>query len=215
MKRISARKLYASMTALTAGFCMIGNAAAQSTINDNPIDYCRANSDTDAERIACLEGALSSLIGISTAQIPTEETLEPDAAPAPDTPQAPVAVAQTPAAPVTEPAQPSIELAQGLGAEQVNARAEREDDNRKEIRKERQKKQSIEATLVDFAKTGSGKLILVLSNGQVWAQRSGDRTEVRLRKGDKPSVVVRKGSFSGYRMEISKPNRTIIVERLR
>ena len=96
----------------------------------------------------------------------------------------------------------------GLGAEQVPLYGE-DAQRAKEIR-------SITETsrVVDFAYTQSGRLIIVLSNGQVWKQRSGDLQTVKLKEGDTPNVLVRKGALSGYRMNFVDLNKTLIVSRL-
>ncbi len=163
----------------------------------NPIDHCREASSTDQERIACLEAAIT---GLMSAGQPVASVEAPDSEE-----EARLAAAETAEADVPT----------GIGAEQVIAKTERATKEGREKRKEKIKAEAINATLVDFARTGTGRLIFVLDNGQVWSQRKSDRQEVRLRDGDTPSVKVRRGAFSGYRMELSKPNVTIVVERLK
>lgn len=181
----------------------IGAAAAQ---NVNPVDYCRENSGGKSERIACLEAAIMTLMSQQTASAPAPEAPE-TAAPAPVAelqaePEEPLALAE------------AEETPSGLGAEQVNAKRERESKKAREKKKEKEKAEAVAARIIDFARSASGRLILVLDNGQVWAQRSSDNTNVRLREGETPEVRIRRGAISGYRMEISDPDRTIIVERL-
>lgn len=190
----------------------LGHAAAQTT---DPISACKTSSPTDAARIECLENALRRFL-------PTAP--QANAAPAPSAapvdaksaaPTAPAAVA--PAAPVAAAEGVPVNAApvSGLGAEQVIAKQERQAEDRGKRRKERLEKEAVKAQLVDFARTSTGRLILVLDNGQVWAQRAGDHQEVRLRKGDTPSVLIRRGTISGYRIEFSDPDVTIIAERLK
>lgn len=190
----------------------LGHAAAQTT---DPISACKSSSPTDAARIECLENALRRFL-------PTAP--QANAAPAPSAapvdaksaaPAAPAAVA--PAAPVAAAESVPVNAApvSGLGAEQVARKIEKESPDARKQRRDRERDETISTKIVDFARTKTGRLILVLDNGQVWAQRGNDSTDVRLRDGDSPDVVVRRGAFSGYRMEISKPNVTIVVERLR
>lgn len=229
----------ASAAALIAG----GLAAAQTSAD--PIAYCRKNTDGQNERIACLEAAIRSLTGgeEKSAEAPEDSTPAlAEAAPAPaaepaaeppglgaeqvarrkrsETPASRVAEAEeTETSEQAEDAAEASRVAEaaptGLGAEQVIAKQERETEEGRKKRKARRAKEAVTATLIDFARTSTGRLILVLDNGQVWAQRTSDRQTVRLRDGDKPSVKIRRGALSGYRMELSDPNVTITVERLK
>jgi len=188
-------KLMLGVTACATALSFSTGASAQA----NPIDHCRETSDSKKERIACLEAAITGLM--STGQ--------------------PVAAAETPAVDeeeetrLAEAEQAAADAPAGIGAEQVRAKQENESKEGRKKRKKRIKAETLEATLVDFARTATGRLILVLDNGQVWSQRSSDRQKVRLRDGDTPAVTVRRGVMSGYRMELSKPNVTIVVERLK
>lgn len=184
--------------ASAVSFAAFSSHEAAAQAGDNPIDHCRDTTETDKERIACLEAAV---MGLMSAGKPVAEADEPDD----DEEEARLAAAEAEAEP--EPA--------GLGAEQVQRRMERETEEGRKKRKERIEAEAFEARLVDFARTGAGRLILVLDNGQVWAQRTGDRQQVRLDESDTPDVKVRHGAFSGYRMELSDPNVTIVVERLK
>ena len=184
-----------------------GGALAQQRAEDL-IAACRAQADGKNDRIACLENALRSLDGVDVATT--------DAAPPPpvalaseeDAPE-PVVAAVSPVAPQPQTAAPT-----GIGAEQVIAREERSSEEGRKKRKARSKAEMTEAKMIDFARTASGRLVIVLDNGQVWAQRAGDQQEVRLREGDQTTVKIRRGAISGYRIEFERPNVTIVAERL-
>jgi hypothetical protein len=95
----------------------------------------------------------------------------------------------------------------GIGAEQVPLEEEVARAVENEIRSE-------ESVVADFAYNQNDKLILVLLNGQVWKQRTGDSVDVFLKTGDTPRVIVREGAVSGYRMNFPDLNKTIIVSRI-
>lgn len=169
------------------------------------IAACRNDSATDKERFDCLENAIRALGGVTVA---SEQEAPPPIAP--DAPPATAAVAQ-PAPPAEIAVAPA---ATGIGAEQVVARREKSSKEGRKQRKERESAETIVARMIDFAYTPTGRLVIVLDNGQVWAQRAGDRQDVRLREGDQTDVKIRRGALSGYRLEFSEPDVTIIAERL-
>ncbi len=185
-------KLALSMLACAAALSVSTNVLAQA----DPIEHCRETADNKKERIACLEAVITGLIspGQPVAAVVVEAEEQPRLA-------------------ETEPA--AEDMPAGLGSEQARANQESKSKEGRRAHKKRVKAEAVNATLVDFARTKTGRLILVLDNGQVWSQRSSDRQKVRLRDGDTPEVTVRRGTFSGYRMELSKPNVTIVVERLK
>jgi hypothetical protein len=191
-----------------AGVAAILLTAPANAQSGNPIDYCRQNSNGKSERIACLEAAITALMSQTTVAAAPPAPQDSEMAAAPAVP-APVQVAESDAG------EAAHDIPAGLGAEQVVARQERETKEGRENRKTRIKAEAFEARIVDFARTAAGRLIIVLDNGQVWAQRLGDSQDVRLRDGDKPDVTIRRGALSGYRMELSDPNVTIVVERLK
>ena len=174
-------------------------ALAQSPSVD-PIEFCREESGDKEERIACLENAIRGLLnaaGPEAAATPLSDTSkEGDET-------------------LLAEAEPEVEEPVGIGAEQVRARVERKTEEGKKQRRQRIASDVATARLVDFASTPAGRLVLVLDNGQVWAQRAGDNQKVRLRKGDTPEIKIRRGAISGYRLEFSSPNVTIIAERLK
>ncbi len=183
-----------------AGF-QITPALAQSPSSD-PIELCREESGDDQKRIACLENAIRGLLNTAGPVAAAPLEMQPDAVT--DGEETQLAAAE-----------PKVEEPVGIGAEQVRARAERKTDEGKKQRRQRLAGEAETVRLVDFANTAAGRLILVLDNGQIWAQRTGDNQKVRLRKGDTPSIKIRRGAISGYRLEFDSPNVTIVAERLK
>lgn len=169
----------------------------------DPIELCREESGDDQERIACLENAIRGLLNSARPMA---------AAPLSDNPSG--ASADGDETQLAE-AEPEIEEPVGIGAEQVRARVERTTEEGRKKRKERIEEEATTARILDFASNAAGRLIIVLDNGQIWAQRSSDRQRIRLREGETPGVVIRRGALSGYRMHIEDPDLTIVVERLK
>ena len=148
---------------------------------------CRAKTNTQAEQVTCLETALRKMV---------PSTGEPDWGGTQSLPgNSEQAINTTPS---TE--------ARGIGAEQIPL-------NRDEAAAARTRLNE-QSVVADFAYNQSNRLILVLANGQVWKQRSGDLNNVRIKKGDRPTVIVRPGAVSGYRMEFPEYGQTIVVSRL-
>lgn len=148
---------------------------------------CRAKTNTQAEQVTCLENALRTMV---------PSTGEPDWGGTQSLPRNPDQAINT---------TPSTE-ARGIGAEQIPLNRDRAAAARTRLNEQ--------SVVADFAYNQSNRLILVLSNGQVWKQRSGDLNTVRLNKGDRPTVIVRPGAVSGYRMEFPEQKQTIVVSRL-
>lgn len=197
-------KTWSLSAALIFGAFAPAGAFAEPSAEDI-IAACRNDSATDNERFDCLENAIRALGGVSVA---SEQEASPPIAP--DAPPATAAVAQS-----APPAEIAVApAATGIGAEQVVARREKSTKEGRKQRKERESAEAIVARMIDFAYTSTGRLVIVLDNGQVWAQRAGDQQEVRLREGDQTDVKIRRGALSGYRLELSEPDVTIVAERL-
>lgn len=186
-------KYLTTTAAVAALFAAGGPAFAQpgGAEADTIVETCRAEPN-QAARIACLELAIYRLAGEAVPQTDGEVPANSPAAPAP-------APAELPA--VT-----------GIGAEQVENRLEREEPAsapaEADIDAER-------ANVIGFARTVRGKLILVLDNGQVWAQRESDDADVVLVEGRAYPVEINEGFMSGYRMRFLDQRRILRVERLR
>jgi hypothetical protein len=195
------RELFVTTIAV-AGILEMTSASAYA--QTDPIDFCRNSSSDDKARIECLEDAIRGLMPLAAAE--NAESASP---------VSPIVRPPAPVVASSDESPAALAPPKGIGAEQVVARQERDSKDRGKLRKERIDKEAITARLVDFARTSAGRLILVLDNGQVWAQRAGDNQEVRLRDGDTPTVRIRRGMISGYRIEFSSPNTTIVAERLK
>jgi hypothetical protein len=180
---------------LTAFLLMSAPALAQSNLDpERIIMSCRTSAETVEQQVTCLEDSLRTAL-------PMVE--QPDWANggsivdrSDNTGRSSDGVI------VSNSAQPS-----GIGAEQVQVEQDIEHGDNRLLQRE-------ESIVADFAYNQNDKLIIVLSNGQVWKQRTGDSVDVFLKKGDAPKVIVRKGAVSGYRMNFPDLNQTIIVSRI-
>jgi len=74
----------------------------------------------------------------------------------------------------------------------------------------------ITATVIEFAKTGRGKAVFVLDNGQVWRQLDADGTEVPYPPSGKPmKVTIETGFLGSYNLLLEGRNGLIKVTRLK
>ncbi len=178
-------------------FLFIGDRTLAADEADNMIIYCEKNSITLEQRIGCLENALR--ITLPKARKQGRQT-QPPSIPQENQENAALSVRKKAEGPL---------MPQGMGAEQVPLQGKRLEKAKREFRTREG------ATVVDFALSKNGKLVLVLDNGQVWKQRSADWQTVPLSKGDKPQVEVHRGTISGYRMKFIKQKRTITVSRVK
>lgn len=168
---------------------LLGSVSSGAKALDNveaAIIKCRTSANTTMEQVKCLEDTLRIMVE-STGEVDWANT---------DT----IGVNTR-----TAPTSPSSTV-QGIGSEQVQTQQQDFRSYQTEVQEQ--------STVADFAYNQNSRLVLVLSNGQVWKQRTGDSNYVRLKKGDTPRVLVRPGAISGYRMEFLDMNETIIVTRL-
>lgn len=86
----------------------------------------------------------------------------------------------------------------------------------KHARREKDKTQRLEATVVEFRVDPFKNITTILDNGQVWRQLSGDDTVIHLPKSEKVfTVTVKKGGLGNYRMKINELGRWIRVRRVK
>ncbi|PHS27311.1 MAG: hypothetical protein COA84_04795 [Robiginitomaculum sp.] len=188
--------------------------SAQSGFAADPVDdairACRESTRKVKAQVICLETAMRRLF-TRPAAVQTQTRSAAHAQARSNVTSLPAqqadarAVSRSTVMPARPPAMPK-----GMGAEQVPLSGKRLEYSQKIERKVEP------AHVADFAYYGpEKKLIVVLENGQIWKQPSGDRQSVRLRKGDAPDVLIKRGAVSGYRMTFIKANRTIIVRRFK
>jgi len=190
--------------ASVSALCLPVAAAAQTPMN--PIDYCRENSDGKSERIACLEAAVT---GLMSGMAPTAEAMAEATG---EEKPARKAEAQRPPADASS-VDEVAEAPTGLGADQVERRMRSEMP--REERAEADEADEVHATIVDYATTPLGKVLIFLDNGQLWRQRDSDRTKIRMSTKKKYTVRISEGAFSGYRVYVKELNRTFVAERLK
>ena len=167
------------------------------------ITECRGAPSQEAQ-ISCLENAIKLLKDIS-ADVDTalDAGANANANKMDDVVMEGVAVAET--GKLAEAEEPT-----GLGAEQVRARTKRtsKDKSKSEPRSE-------VSRIIETARTGDNKLIVILENGQVWREKSGNRQKVRLSSKKSYSAKIEEGFLSGYKLTIPEAKRTIKVERIK
>lgn len=231
----------AQRTALIAGVsatALLVSSSAMAQPPADPIAYCKENTDSKNERIACLETAIRSLMNEGTQAVETPTESEPalaETAPlrAPKTAAEPTGLGAEQVARRERKEEPAVSVAKaeetekkeeapeaqaadaaaptGLGAEQV-AKRRRSADKAGTGAKQ---KVVMTANVTDFARTSLGKTIFFLDNGQIWRQKTSDQNRIRLSASRKYTVEIFEGMISGYRLKINELNRTILVERIK
>jgi hypothetical protein len=74
----------------------------------------------------------------------------------------------------------------------------------------------IRATVLELAKTGRGRAVFLLDNGQTWRQIDGDDTDVREPPAGKTmKVTIETGFLNSYNLTIEGRNGLIKVRRLK
>jgi hypothetical protein len=139
------------------------------------------NTSSDADRIACLEAAL---LANEPAAVVPQATVED-------------ATDKAPEAPV------------GIGAEQVVARAQSDEERIENLEK------AEGLAVASYATVPYEKLQVTLQNGQVWRQIIGDTQKIRVSLTRNQTVDIEESSLSGYKLRLNEMRRTVRVERIR
>lgn len=187
--RIS-RNLFA--LALVAASPFIAGAALAQSAADKATDAAIACLDIadPTERLSCLESATREIAATRVRPETAEES----------------AAAEASGAPIIASENATEE--ELFGAEALSAT--------KHAKREKDKKQRLEAKVVEFRVDPFRNVTAVLDNGQVWRQLSGDSEVVHLPKSDKVfSVTIKKGGLGNYRMKINELGRWIRVRRIK
>jgi len=210
-------------TLILAGLTGAGPARTQSAGNGLPPELVACAAETDvARRLACFDREMAKLQrapdpapepapepvaapATEPVAVPAEEPVvttvtEPVAAPAGETVVTtvtePVAAAagETVVTAVTEPvAAPAAEPDEDFGLPDAGP-------------------SEFSATVADITRRPRGELIVLLDNGQIWAQKHQDN-RFRLAVGEQ--VTISEGLISGYRLTAGDRNNSIQVERLK
>lgn len=196
----------------------MGPAAGQ-----DAIERCRQAAG-DAERIACLEAALSGQSRVPEAPDAAEER-EPVS---PDVPE-PVAAAasrdrdddarndaepapgsnRTQVNPDPRPRSGSGEpAAADIGAEQLARRRGRDGETNSLA-------SASDLAVASFDYVPYNRLQVTLENGQVWLQLTGDTQHIRASLRKNRTVDIEKSSLGGYKLRLNEMRRTIRVERVK
>ena len=185
------RRTAAVSTAMAVSLLTAHLASAQQSV----IDHCR-NTSTDADRIACLEAALLGK--------------ELQAAP-PDTPRPQIAPASQGVQPATVdgPVKSHKPEVVGIGAEQVIARNQTQQERIASLEEARG------MSVASYGVVPVGRLLVTLENGQVWRQIKGDTQQVRVDLERNQTVDIEESSLGGYKLRLNEMRRTIRVERVK
>jgi len=89
------------------------------------------------------------------------------------------------------------------------------DDDKK--REEKEKIKSLTASVVDIARNGYGKYVVILENGQVWRQLKADSGKLRVPKSGAEGmrVEIKRRSLGAHALYLAGENRGIRVERIK
>ncbi len=184
-----------ALTGCSGGLSQSDKQAVVATVS------CR-DIASDAERLACLDNASAALAKTSIVREDAEGERTPyvfaennAVAEGTDTP-APTEKAQSETAPEAD-----------FGGERLRARKEQ---------REKGRRQSLTAQIVEIVVNPFDKVTVTLDNGQVWRQLDGDDRTV-LFPADGPEVYtaqIKQGLFGNYMMKIVERDRTIRVRRI-
>ncbi len=196
-------------TALLLALAMASGDNAQAII-----DTCKRTS-SDADRIACLEAAI--LMRDTSTQV-DPPSLQIDAGPADDAvdvePEPPRTVELREPSPTPqpkEPPQPAVEqpAASGIGAEQVIARQQTQEQKLASLDKAvNQKVSKYEFLTFD-------RLQVTLENGQVWRQIKGDTRRVNPSLRKNQTVDILETSLGGYKLRLNEMRQEVRVRRIK
>ena len=200
------RRRAAFVSTAFAGLAAAGAGAVANAQIADPIAECRETTRGKSDRIACLETAIRALM--AAGPVAAEAASSADAASTATVAQTPDAANMADAAAAAKPedaATPS-----GLGAEQVAARNRNDRASDK-----RDARETLTATLSDFAVSRSGAYVFFLDNGQIWRQKPSDANRARLSNRRDYAAEVSKGALSGYRLRLNGVRRPFLVERIK
>ncbi len=149
---------------------------------------CRDIND-DSDRLACFDNLVGAMGTQAVAQAPASA-------------QAPV-----------EPAAPVVVL---TAEERFGVDDLRKSDEVKKREKKTQL-QSLSDSVVDIARNGRGKYVVILENGQIWRQLNADSGRLRIPKSgaEGMTVEIKRRSLGAHSLYLAGENRGIKVERIK
>lgn len=209
-----------------SGLFVIFSLIMAPAAGQDAIERCR-QAVGDAERIACLEAALSG-----QSQVPEAPDTPPagaeDVPVRPDVPMPAAAAesregdgnARSAAAPAAARTQANPEpdpqprsgsgepAAADIGAEQLARRRGRDDETDRLA-------SASGLAVASFDYVPYNRLQVTLENGQVWQQITGDTQHIRASLRKNRTVDIEESSLGGYKLRLNEMRRTIRVERVR
>jgi len=215
-------------------------AAPYAFAQDAAIEMARcAATESESERIACLERVIRDMSGDTTQPAATEakplpsndgtgtpDTQEPGTATSRSTDNAADSGEPSPAAVIMTAPEP--QAADANDVTPVNTATDTTQDGESELARElgaeqvavrkgeKQEAPRVTVMVVSHAEVGYQKLRVQLDNGQVWQQTDGDRVRAITKLRNTPTFAVElwETRSGGYRMHIPELNMTLRVRRL-
>jgi hypothetical protein len=177
-----------ALTALSIGTLVATAFAGAAAAQESVIERCRKAAN-DAERIACLEGALVEKSAAAAG--PPEDTVLPARQPG------------------ESDALPRMEQEEDIGARQVQLR------NRSGADLEASLESARGLRVARYSEVPYRRLQVELENGQVWRQIVGDTQRLTVDPQRNQTVDINESGISGYKLRLNELERTIRVERIR
>ncbi len=119
---------------------------------------------------------------------------------------APVTVA---AAVESEP-EPVLTAEESFGAEDLAS-------TKKKIREEREKVKSLTSGVIEIARNGNRKYVIILENGQIWRQLMADTNSLRVPSSGAQGMTaeIKRRKLGGHSLYLNGERRSIKVERIK
>jgi hypothetical protein len=190
------------------------------------VGLCAAKTNAKA-RLACYDAIAAQLkageplvaatpprapghaVPVPAAPVPVAAAPAPAAAPviAAPVPAAPAPVAAAPAPvvappPVAAPVQPEAQFG-----------AERLDKPTRDAAGQPAQIDEIKGTITSFSFLPNGRVLVTLSNGQVWRQIDGDNERFKGKEGE--LATIERGIFGSYNLTVEGRNQLLKVQRVR
>ncbi len=200
--------------AAIVGICLSTSAVADRSLAI--IERCKQTT-SDSDRIVCLEAAILMQAG---GAVPEPPATAPDADSAKALPDdepvetpPPTTAEAAPALADEEPEEstviPEETVATGIGAEQVIARQQTQEEMLAALAQE------TGLRVAKYETVPYQKLQVTLENGQVWRQIKGDTQKLNVNLRKNQTVDISESSISGYKLRLNEMRRTVRVQRIR
>jgi len=87
----------------------------------------------------------------------------------------------------------------------------------KKLRKEREKVKSITSSVIEIARNGNRKYVIILENGQIWRQLMADTNSLRVPSSSTQEMTaeIKRRKLGGHSLYLNGERRSIKVERIK